>query len=146
MPSSAPPETGAPVFFIDRDLGTRTFPAVLRAAGITLVLHDEVFPAAQKVPDHEWLRYTAERRLVAVSHDAKIRYTSASRDDILRFGARLLILKGKAPHAAMARSFVLTYPAIERFLERHEPPFIAKVYRHPHDPDRPGRIEMWLSA
>jgi hypothetical protein len=143
--SSGPPEPASQAFFIDRDLGTRTFPNVLRAAGIAVVLHDDVYPATQKVSDHEWLRYTAEQGLVAVSHDAKIRYTSASRDDILRFGARLLILKGKASATTLAENFVRTYPAIERFLARHSPPFIARVYRHPHAPQRPGRIELWLS-
>lgn len=106
---------------------------MLRAAGIKVVLHDDVFP-------------TAERGLVGVSHDSKIRYTSASRDDILRYGARLLILKGKTSHDGLARNFVLTYHAIERFLQRHEAPFIAKVYRHPHDATKAGRVEMWLSG
>lgn len=146
MPSSGPPELSAPQFFIDRDLGTRTFPWVLRAAGISVVLHDEVFPAIQKVPDDEWLRYTAAHGLVGISHDSKIRYTSASRDDILRHGARLLILKGKASHDGLARNFVLSFAAIERFLQRHEAPFIAKVYRHPRDATRAGRVEMWLSG
>lgn len=81
---------------------------------------------------------------MAISHDAKIRYKSASRDDIMRFGARLLILKGKASHAALSANFVRTYPAIERFLARHPAPFIAKVYKHPHDPAQAGRIELWL--
>ena len=119
---------------------------MLRAAGIAIVLHDDVFPAAQKVPDDEWLRYTARHRLIGVSHDSKIRYTSASRDDIIRHGARLLILKGKASHDGLARNFVLTYPAVERFLRRHDAPFIAKVYRDPHVATRPGRVELWLAG
>lgn len=122
------------------------FPAVLRAAGIQVVLHDDVFAPSRVVPDDEWLRYTAQQGLVGVSHDSKIRYTSASRDDVMSFGARLLILKGKASHDAMARNFVLTYRPIERFLRRHAAPFIAKVYRHPHDATLPGRVEMWLAG
>lgn len=145
MLSNGPPDPEPPVFFIDRDLGCRVFPGVLRAANLRIVLHDEIFPASQKVPDDEWLRYIAEHGLVGVSHDSKIRYTSASREDIMQYGARLLILKGKASHEALARNFVLTYPAVLRFLRRHPAPIIAKVYRDPHDATRPGRVEMWLS-
>jgi len=43
---------------------------------------------------------------------------------------------------------VATLPRIERFLDTHEPPFIAKVYRPvPGDAAgrnvSPGRVELW---
>lgn len=116
---------------------------MLRAAGIQVVLHDDVFPAAQKVPDDEWLRHTAEHGLIGVSHDSKIRYTSASRRHSAPQGT-VADSEGQGVHDGLARNFVLTYPAIGRFLQRHEAPFIAKVYRDAHDATRPGRVELWL--
>ncbi len=63
----------------------------------------------------------------------------------MRSGVRLLILIGGAPLPALADNFILTAPKILRFLSCHEGPFIAKVRRHPHDPGKPGSVEMWLS-
>jgi hypothetical protein len=60
----------------------------------------------------------------------------------------LLVILGHAPFADLAHAFVATLPRIERFLERHKPPFIAKVYRpSPAETGRRatarGRIELW---
>ena len=60
----------------------------------------------------------------------------------------LLIVIGKVPHADLARNFVKTLPKIETFLDGHEPPYIAKVYRPPvpelaRDPDAKGSISLW---
>ena len=134
------------VFFIDRDLGPRTFPAILRAAGILVESHDDHFRhRPNPPPDHVWLRMIAERKWIAVTHDARIRYTSRSRDEIMRSGARALILKGDASPQVLAENFVRTYSRIVRFLRRHREPFIAKVYRNDRDMTKGGRVEMWLS-
>lgn len=135
-----------PVFFIDRDLGPRTFPAVLRAAGLLVEIHDDHFPDARKpAPDLVWLRLVAERQWIGVTHDARIRYTSRSRDEIMQFGARTLILKGGASPQVLAENFVKTYPQILKFLGQHQDAFIAKIYRNPRDATMGGRVEMWLS-
>jgi hypothetical protein len=138
-PSNEPPEA---VFFVDRDLGRR-FPEILRAAGLHVEIHDDHYPGEEKPPDHVWLQMAAERRWVAVSHDANIRHTSRSREAIVQLGARLIVIKGRARTADLAENFVLSLPAIRRFLDRQPGPWIAKLYRDPHDPAKPGRIEMW---
>jgi hypothetical protein len=58
------------------------------------------------------------------------------------------VIVGHAPFAELAHSFVASVPRIERFLSKHDPPFIAKVYRaSPAEQKRrkvaPGRIELW---
>lgn len=140
MRSSEPlPE---PVFFVDRDLGRR-FPEILRAEGLSVEIHDDHYAGAVKPPDHVWLQLTAERGWIAVSHDANIRHTSRSRETIAMLGVRLIVVKGKARSHELAENFVRTYSAIRRFVTDHPGPWIAKLYRHPHQPARPGRIEMW---
>jgi hypothetical protein len=66
---------------------------------------------------------------------------------VMRAGLALFMLIGHFPHAVLARNLVNTLPAIFRFLEKHEPPFIARVYVA-HEGDRtvgkPGRVELWL--
>jgi len=141
LPSSArPPEQ---VYFVDRNLGKR-FPEILRNHGLRVEVHDDHFPGDNKPADEVWLRYTAERGWIAVSQDARIRYTSLSRDAIAETGARLIIVKGTARTTQLAENFVRTGLAIARFVDRHEGPWIAKLYRDPRGDERPGRIELWF--
>ena len=141
-PSSEPPPE--PVFFVDRDLGRR-FPEILRSQGLRVEVHDDHYAGLEKPPDHVWLQMTAESGWVAVSHDANIRHTSRSRDTIATLGARLIVVKGKARTQDLAENFVRSYAAIRNFVSHHPGPWIAKLYRHPHDPAHPGRIEMWCN-
>ena len=78
-------------------------------------------------------------------HDARIRYTSRSRDEIMCFGAQAMILKGGASPQVLAGNFVRTYPRIVRFLRQNREAFIAKVYRNERDATKGGRVEMWPS-
>jgi hypothetical protein len=69
----------------------------------------------------------------------------------MRHGVALLVIIGAAPFADLARAFVATVLRIERFLARHEPPFIAKVYRPaPAETAQhsaaPGRVELWYPS
>lgn len=136
------------VFFTDRDLGKR-FPEILAAAGLSVERHHELFQ--HDCPDEEWLRYVGERERVAVTHDQRIRYKPNERDAVIRYGARLLVLVGKAPYPQLARSFVATLPRIESFLDAHVPPWIAKVYRaseieRAERADAPGSVSLWFPA
>ena len=68
----------------------------------------------------------------------------------MRAGVGLFILIGKATTRELAENFVNTKQRITAFLERHPPPFIAKVYRpsrseRENRPNHPGRVELWLS-
>ena len=131
------------VYFTDRDLGRR-FPEILRAAGLTVERHDDHFDP--QTPDVEWLEEIGNREWIAVSRDKRIRYKPNERDAVIRHRVGLLLVVGKAPFAAFAENFVETLPKIERFLESHPPPFIAKIYRpSPGERRQGGRIELWYS-
>ena len=58
-------------------------------------------------------------------------------------GIRLFIVRGNA--VVGAENFVRLRPAIERLLDSHHEPFIAKVLRHPNDDTKPGSIKLWLT-
>ncbi|MEX2554100.1 MAG: hypothetical protein WEB06_00530 [Actinomycetota bacterium] len=133
------------VYFTDRDLGN-SFPEILRSAGLTVEQHKDHF--APTTPDEEWLAAVGARGWFVLSHDRHIRYKPNERDAVMRHRIALLVIVGKAPLPDLARAFVATLPRIERFLARHEPPFIAKVYRpSPAETTRrgtaPGSIELW---
>jgi PIN like domain len=129
------------VYFTDRDLG-RQFPAILRAGEIAVEEHGDHFDPS--TPDDVWLAEIANRRWVAITHDRRIRYKANERDAVMQAGIALLVVIGNAPYPELASNFVRTIDRIERFLEAHEPPFIAKVYR-PQSDGVHGRVELWLS-
>lgn len=133
------------VFFTDRDLGSR-FPEILSAAGLTVERHRDHFPP--DCADEVWLQEVGQRGWVALTHDRRIRYKPNELDAVMRHRVALLVIVGKAPHPALAHAFVTTVPRIRLFLERHTPPFIAKVYRPTpselaRNPRAPGRVELW---
>ena len=136
------------VYFTDRDLGKR-FPEILTSAGLTVERHADHF--APDTPDEEWLEAVGKRSWIALTHDHRIRYKRNERDAVMRHGVALLVIIGAAPFPELARAFVTSLPRIEHFLRRHEPPFIAKVYRPwPAETARrssaAGRVELWYPA
>lgn len=83
-----------------------------------------------------------------MTHDGRIRYKPNELAAVVRHCVALLVVVGKAPLPQLARHFVATLPRISEFLNEHEPPFIAKVYRPvpsllDGNPDAPGAIELW---
>ena len=135
------------VYFTDRDLGLR-FPDMLTDAGLTVERHRDHF--RHDARDEEWLEEVGKRGWVAITHNSRIRYTPNEKEAVIRHRVRLLIVIGHAPYPDLARSFVATIPQIEAFLEAHDPPIIAKVYRGTRAEDSlevsPGRIELWYPA
>ena len=135
------------VYFTDRDLGKR-FPEILKSGGLTVERHGDHF--APDTADEVWLETVGKRGWIALTHDRRIRYKPNERDAVTRHGVALLVIVGAAPFSDLARAFVVSVPVIEQFLRRHQPPFIAKVYRPaPAETARrstaPGRVEIWYS-
>ena len=133
------------VFFTDRDLG-KQFPAILAAAGISVEAHHEIF--APTGSDEEWLEYCGTKNRIAITHNARIRYTPNELGAVIRHSVSLLVVIGQAPFPQLAKSFVNTLARIESFVDQHEPPYIAKVYRAAQvelarNPTSPGTIALW---
>ena len=133
------------VWFTDRDLGKR-FPEILTAAGLTLERHHDVFPPAGS--DEQWLEHCGRNGRIAITHNERIRYTPNELAAVVRHRVALLVVVGKVPLADLARNFVDTLPKIDAFLDGHEAPCIAKIYRpSPSDLARDslvmGSIALW---
>jgi len=104
---------------------------------------------APDTPDIDWLEAVSRQGWIAVTHDGRTRYKPNELAAVRRFRVPLLVVVGAAPHRDLADAFVATLPRIERFLAKHQPPFIAKVYRpSPAETARrirpAGRIELWF--
>ena len=135
------------IFFTDRDLGT-TFPRILSEKGIHTEKHDDYFN--ETTDDSTWLQEAGRQHWFAVSRDKRIRYRPNQRDAAMRAGVGLFLIIGNLPHSALAHNFAASISRIERFVEKHPRPFIAKVYQPPpskslNDPEKAGRVELWLS-
>lgn len=133
------------VFFTDRDLGS-AFPAALVASGLQVERHAVHFPP--DCPDEEWLRVVGSRGWTALTRDARIRYKPNELAAIVRHRVALLVVVGNAPHAELAANFVRTAGRVTAFVDRHTPPFIAKVYRPAPaeiaaNPRAPGSVTLW---
>lgn len=133
------------VFFTDRDLGKR-FPELLAAAGLDVRRHADYFPP--DCPDETWLPDIGKRGWIAITHDSRIRYKPNELAAVTENRVGLPVVIGHAPYAQLAQSFIRTRKRIEAFLDQHQPPFIAKVYRPTpgeisRNTEAPGRIELW---
>lgn len=133
------------VFFTDRDLG-KQFPSILEAAGFSVERHDTHF--GPTTPDEEWLRAAGRNGWIAITHDKRIRHKPNELQAVLENRVALLVVVGHAPFRELALSFVATRIPIGRFVTKHVPPFIAKIYRPSaqelaRNPQAAGRVERW---
>lgn len=119
---------------------------MLADGGLSVERHDDHFGVT--TPDAEWIQAVAEQGWVAVTRDQRIRYKTNEREAVIASGLRLLVLTGVAPVSDLAENFVRTITGIERFLDTHPGPWIAKVHRPApaelrRNPAALGRVERW---
>jgi len=113
-------------FFTDRDLGHR-FAQLLLDAGVRVERHDDHFQPT--TPDDEWIAAVASRGWVALTRDARIRYSPLALRVLKQSKARLFVLVGKLTTTDAAGVFLKRRTRIERLAETEPAPFIAKVRR-----------------
>lgn len=130
--TSSPPE---PVFFSDENLGRKVFPGRLRKAGVRLEIHLDHFEAGTE--DEKWLAQVASKRWVLLTLDARLRYNRLERDAIMEHRLATFVLVGGRSHEEKAEIFLKARNRVGRFIEKHQPPFIAKIYAG-------GKVELWL--
>ncbi len=135
-------------YFTDRDLG-RKFPAILAAAGLAVERHDQLFPPDGS--DEQWLAYCGSHDRIAITHNLRIRYTPNELAAVIWHRVALLVVIGHGPIADLATNFVNTIVRIEAFVDAHQPPYIAKVYRAaPVDTVKnatvAGSVSLWYPA
>lgn len=93
-PSGHPPEL--PELFLDRSLGRRQVPDLLRAAGLRLQTLSEVYgvPAHEDVADVEWLELAGRHGWVVLMKDARIKYRAVEREALVAYRVRAFCLTG----------------------------------------------------
>lgn len=133
------------VYFTDRDLG-KAFPEILRTAGLTVERHRDLFPPDGS--DEQWLEHCGRNGRIGITHNERIRYTPNELAAVVQHRVSLFVVVGKVPLAELARNFVNTLPKIQEFVDGHQPPYIAKIYRPTaselaQDPRAQGSVALW---
>jgi predicted nuclease of predicted toxin-antitoxin system len=117
-----------PVFFIDRALGNKDVPGILRNEGFLVEIHSDHF--SHDAPDIEWLAAVGKRDWVVLSKDKKIRTRRLEREALLNANVAAFILtSGRITGEDMGRAFVKAHSLMLKFLSEHQRPFIAAVTR-----------------
>ncbi|HEX2207278.1 MAG TPA: hypothetical protein VHG93_06310 [Longimicrobium sp.] len=118
--------------FADRNLGVNIFPAILRAKGIIVHLHQDHFP--QNAADADWMPEVARRGWPIISPDIRISRDRLEVEAIMTSGAAVFCLAGgHLTSEGKARNFLRCLPQILSVLERTPRPFIARVYQPNRD-------------
>ena len=114
-------------FFVDRCLGKR-LATVLKAQGLTVEIHDRHFDKNAK--DVDWLPTVGQRGWVVLTKDERIAKRSLKRLAVASAGVRMFVLVSQNLSGTdTAAAFTQAIEAMQRFLQTHPAPFIAKVYR-----------------
>jgi hypothetical protein len=122
------------VYFTDRDLG-RKLPETLKAAGLSVVTHDDQF--GPLTPDDEWLAKVGANGWLAISRDARIRYSPLALRVLMQTGARLFVLVGNFTTTEGADLIISRRKQIESLAADEPGEFVAKIRR--------DGVHLWLS-
>ena len=113
---------------MDRSLGGRFVVTALRAAGVEVVAHDDVF--GQDAPDVEWLAEAGRRGWIVLTKDSAIRRNPHELEMFRKAGVKVFALTRKdLAGPEMADIFVAAIPGMLKRAMTSAAPFIFSVSR-----------------
>lgn len=120
---------GLPDLFLDRSLGRRQVPNLMRSFGLRVHPLAEVYgiPADEQVSDETWLERAGAEDWVVLMKDERIRYRPAERAALMTHRVRAFCLtRGNLLAAAMAQQYI---DVIDQIAEacREPGPFLYAV-------------------
>jgi predicted nuclease of predicted toxin-antitoxin system len=117
-----------PVFFVDRSLGGKLVAEALRAAGATVIAHDDAFE--QNAKDVEWLAEAGRRGWIVLTKDAAIRRNPREKAMFHAAQVRVFTLARKnLIGAEMATLFVKALPGMSKRAAKTPAPFVFSISR-----------------
>ena len=128
-----------PTFFLDRNLGGKTFPNILRSAGVSVVLLEEHFNP--KTPDELWITWVAKKKYFALGNDYRILRNATQRKVVLNAGLGYFVIRDAQCTAKVsAENFLITLPKIKQFILDTPRPFIASILK-PSKSNKYGAVQ-----
>ena len=117
---------GLPDLFLDRSLGRKKVPELLRAEGlhvVTLADHYGI-PADETIEDSEWLQLCGQRGWLALMKDDRIRYVGAERHALVMYRVRAAVItNANLPATAMAERIIRALTDLAEICDTREGPF-----------------------
>ena len=106
-------------------------PEALRAAGVEIRVHDELFP--QGTQDLDWLREAGANRWVVITRDDRIRYNQLEKQAVIAARLRFFSITSSSLTGEEAASLILSaLEKMSRLCRQHSKRgFIAKISRGP---------------
>lgn len=105
-------------------------PAALRAAGQSVVVHQEHFAGRAGLQDQDWISEIARHGWVVLTKDKSFKRRELEKNAILAGGVRSFFLSATdLTGAQQAQIFVDALPRLHRICARHPGPFIARITR-----------------
>jgi hypothetical protein len=117
-------------FFLDRGLGSRIIPGLLRAAGWQLTTMDERYGTAesQNIPDVDWIEQATMRREVLLCKDLAIARNRLEAEAVFRASARVFGLANANLSGPDAAACLLSHEeAITAMAARAAGPYVVSV-------------------
>jgi hypothetical protein len=131
-----------PVFFIDRNLGSKKLPDALRSAGWKIEVHEDHFPdIANKAEedDTRWITFAGQKQWTILTADKGILFNPLERDALNGCGTLAFMLaKKNLSGEQMAAVFIEARVQIWRKIKNHKPPGIFKIRTDSH------QVELWV--
>jgi PIN domain-containing protein len=106
-------------------------PHALRAAGVEIRVHDELFP--QGTPDVDWLREAGANGWIVITRDDRIRYNQLEKQAVIAARLRFFSITSSSLTGDEAASLILSaLDKMSRLCSQHSKRgFIAKISRGP---------------
>ena len=106
-------------------------PAALRAAGVDVRVHDELFPEGTE--DVVWLGHAGTHRWVVITRDDRIRYNQLEKEAVLAANLRFFSITSSSLTGDEAGALLVSaLGAMYRLCRQHSKRgFIAKISRGP---------------
>ena len=106
-------------------------PEALRAAGVEVRVHDELFPQATE--DVVWLREAGANRWVVITRDDRIRYNTLEKQAVLAARLRFFSITSAALTGDEAAALLVSaLGSMSRLCRKHSKlGFIARISRGP---------------
>ncbi len=123
---------GLPDLFLDRSLGRKKVPELLRAEGLRLVTLAEHYgiPADETVEDTDWLRLCGERRWLAVMKDDRIRYVEAERRALVENRVLAAVITNASLSAEdMATRIIRALTDLAEICSERQGPFLFALHQ-----------------
>jgi PIN like domain len=124
---------GLPDLFLDRSLGRKKVPELLRAEGIRLVTLAEHYgiPNDETIADTEWLELCGQRGWLAVMKDDRIRYVGAERQALFDFGVMAAVItNANLPAGEMAARIVRALSDLAQICADRDRPFLYALHQN----------------